>query len=101
MSRAIGVVLIVVGGVWFLQGIGVAQGSQMSNNRWWAVIGGAFVAAGVVVLSRALKAARLAIEADRAARSAPDGSGSTVSSAEGLDQRDEGDDRPDAVQRHE
>jgi hypothetical protein len=65
LPRAIGIVLVVVGGVWVLQGIGVAQGSVMSGNAIWAVIGGVLVIAGAVVLRRALNAAKAAIEADR------------------------------------
>lgn len=64
LPRAIGVVLIVVGGVWVLQGIGVAQGSVMSGNPLWAVIGAVLVIAGAVVLRRALNAAKAAIAAD-------------------------------------
>lgn len=65
LPRAIGVVLVVVGGVWVLQGVGVAQGSVMSGNPVWAVIGAVLVVAGAVVLRRALNAAKAAIEADR------------------------------------
>jgi hypothetical protein len=64
LPRAIGVVLVVVGGVWVLQGVGVARGSVMTDNTGWAVIGAAFVIAGVIVLWRALSAAKRAIEAD-------------------------------------
>ena len=64
LPRAIGVVLVVDGGVWVLQGIGVAQGSVMSGNPMWAVIGAVLVVAGAVVLRRALNAAKAAIEAD-------------------------------------
>ena len=60
LPRAIGIVLVVVGGVWVLQGIGVAQGSVMSGNPMWAVIGAVLVIAGAVVLRRALNAAKAA-----------------------------------------
>ncbi|MFZ2016624.1 MAG: hypothetical protein WAV00_22615 [Nocardioides sp.] len=43
MSRSllmgIGALLVVVGGVWFLQGIDVLGGSGMSGKTLWAVIG--------------------------------------------------------------
>jgi hypothetical protein len=65
LPRAIGIVLVVVGGVWVLQGIGIAQGSVMTGNAIWAVIGAVLVIAGAVVLRRALNSARAAIEADR------------------------------------
>jgi drug/metabolite transporter (DMT)-like permease len=64
LPRAIGVVLLVVGVVWILQGIGVAQGSVMTGRIIWALIGGGAVVAGVIVLLRALKAAQAAIAAD-------------------------------------
>ncbi len=64
LPRATGVVLLVVGAVWVMQGIGVAKGSVMTDNTWWAVLGAAFVIAGVVVLQRSLNAAKRAIAAD-------------------------------------
>lgn len=67
LPRAIGIVLVVVGGVWVLQGIGVAQGSVMTGNPIWAVIGAVLVIAGAILLRRALNAARAAIEADESA----------------------------------
>ena len=36
----IGVLLVLVGGVWFLQGINVLPGSFMSGNSQWAINGG-------------------------------------------------------------
>jgi len=36
----VGVLLILVGGVWFLQGINVLPGSFMSGNSQWAINGG-------------------------------------------------------------
>jgi hypothetical protein len=35
----VGVLLALVGGVWFLQGVGVLQGSVMSNTSQWTIIG--------------------------------------------------------------
>ena len=48
---AIGVVLVLVGLVWFLQGIDVLGGSGMSGKTLWAVIGPivAIVGVGVIV----------------------------------------------------
>jgi hypothetical protein len=43
-----GVVLIVFGGVWFLQGIDVLGGSGMSGQAQWAVIGAIVVLLGAV-----------------------------------------------------
>ena len=53
MSRplllAIGAVLVVVGVVWFLQGIDVLGGSGMSGKTTWAVIGPIVALVGVAV----------------------------------------------------
>jgi hypothetical protein len=50
IRRAIAVVLLVVGGVWFFQGIGVIEGSFMTGEALWAVIGVVFVVAGIALL---------------------------------------------------
>jgi hypothetical protein len=56
MSRstliALGAVLIIFGGVWFLQGIDVLGGSAMSGKTLWAVVGPilALVGAGLAVI---------------------------------------------------
>jgi hypothetical protein len=44
------IVLIVVGVVWFFQGIGVIEGSFMTGEALWAVIGTVCVVAGVALL---------------------------------------------------
>ena len=51
---AIGVAAIVVGGIWFLQGIGVLPGSFMTGQTRWAVIGAitALVGAALLTLAR-------------------------------------------------
>jgi hypothetical protein len=50
IRRAIAVALIVVGGVWFFQGVGVIEGSFMTGEALWAVIGAVCVVAGVALL---------------------------------------------------
>jgi hypothetical protein len=47
----VGVLLVLVGAVWFLQGIDVLGGSGMSGKTLWAVVGPivALVGTGVVV----------------------------------------------------
>lgn len=40
LLNIIGVLLILVGGVWFLQGINVLPGSFMSGNPQWTINGG-------------------------------------------------------------
>ena len=42
--------LLVVGGVWFFQGVGVIEGSFMTGEALWAVIGAVCVVAGVALL---------------------------------------------------
>jgi hypothetical protein len=46
----IAVVLLVVGIVWFFQGVGVIHGSFMTGEAVWAVIGALCVAGGVALL---------------------------------------------------
>ena len=50
LRRAIAVVLILVGGVWIFQGVGVIEGSFMTGEAVWAVIGAVCVVAGVALL---------------------------------------------------
>ena len=46
----VAVLLLLGGGVWFLQGIGVIQGSFMSNTAEWTLIGALFVVIGAGLL---------------------------------------------------
>jgi hypothetical protein len=46
----IGALLILMGGVWFLQGISVLPGSFMSGQIRWAIYGGITVALGILLL---------------------------------------------------
>jgi hypothetical protein len=46
----VGVILVLIGGVWFLQGINVLPGSFMTGQTRWAVYGGIAFAAGVALL---------------------------------------------------
>jgi hypothetical protein len=50
IRRAIALALLVVGGVWFFQGIGVIEGSFMTGEAVWAVIGVICVVAGLALL---------------------------------------------------
>ena len=45
-----GVVLVLFGGIWFLQGINVLPGSFMTGQIRWAVYGAIAVAAGISLL---------------------------------------------------
>lgn len=49
----IGGFLIIVGAVWFLQGINVLPGSFMSGQIEWAIYGGIAVVAGIALLLKA------------------------------------------------
>lgn len=46
----VGILLIFIGGVWFLQGINVLPGSFMTGDIHWAIYGGIAVAAGIALL---------------------------------------------------
>jgi hypothetical protein len=48
--NVVGAVLVLSGGVWFLQGINVLPGSFMAGQIRWAVYGGLAMVAGVVLL---------------------------------------------------
>ena len=49
LRLALGVMLVVVGLVWTLQGVGVLGGSAMSGVTTWAVIGPVVALAGAVL----------------------------------------------------
>lgn len=46
----VGAILVILGGIWFLQGINVLPGSFMTGQILWAIIGGIAVVAGIVLL---------------------------------------------------
>ncbi|HKW11013.1 MAG TPA: hypothetical protein VJO33_11590 [Gemmatimonadaceae bacterium] len=47
--NAVAVLALLVGCVWFLQGINVLPGSFMTGQRKWAIYGGLLVAAAILV----------------------------------------------------
>ena len=51
----VGVLLVVSGSVWFLQGINVLPGSFMTGQIRWAVYGGIAVIVGVILLVAAAR----------------------------------------------
>ena len=51
IGNVLGVLLVLTGCVWFLQGIGVLPGSFMSGQTKWAVYGGGAVVIGAGVLA--------------------------------------------------
>ena len=46
----VGAVLVLLGAIWFLQGIKVLPGSFMTGQTQWAVYGGIAVAAGISLI---------------------------------------------------
>ena len=48
--NGVGVVLVLFGAIWFLQGINVLPGSFMTGQIQWAVYGGIAVATGIALL---------------------------------------------------
>ncbi len=55
---ASGLVLCLVGGVFFGQGIGAIHGSVMTGESQWAVIGGVMFAVGLALLAWAWRLRR-------------------------------------------
>jgi len=51
MRRAIGLVLVMIGMTWLLLGAGVLEGSVMSGQTAWAVVGGIIAVVGIGVLT--------------------------------------------------
>jgi hypothetical protein len=48
--KVAGVVLVIFGAIWFLQGINVLPGSFMTGQIQWAVYGGIAMVVGIVLL---------------------------------------------------
>jgi hypothetical protein len=46
----LGAILVLMGAIWFLQGINILPGSFMTGQIRWAIYGGIAVAAGVALL---------------------------------------------------
>lgn len=56
LRAGLGVLLILMGLVWTLQGLGVLQGSSpMTGETLWAVIGPIVALIGVIVVARAVR----------------------------------------------
>lgn len=48
----VGFLLVLVGAVWFLQGIDLLGGSSMTGDPFWAYVGAPMVIIGVLLLRR-------------------------------------------------
>ncbi len=57
---AVGVLLVIAGAIWALQGFGVIGGSFMSGNSVWAIIGPIVVVAGLALVAVGIRRARSA-----------------------------------------
>ena len=51
--NVVGVLMVVMGTIWFLQGINVLPGSFMTGQIRWAVYGAMAVVVGLLVMARA------------------------------------------------
>jgi hypothetical protein len=51
----VGVLLILTGVIWFLQGVNLLPGSVMTGQSQWAVFGGIAVVLGVILLVLGLR----------------------------------------------
>jgi hypothetical protein len=49
--RIVGAVLVLLGGVWFFQGIGVIGGSFMTDNSTWVLIGAVVAIVGIALIA--------------------------------------------------
>lgn len=50
LLAVVGALLVLAGGVWFLQGVGILPGSFMTGQLRWALYGAMAIALGVFVL---------------------------------------------------
>jgi hypothetical protein len=51
-ARIVYVLMVLLGGLWTLQGLGVVGGSFMTGSTTWLVIGIVVVAVGIFLLTR-------------------------------------------------
>jgi hypothetical protein len=49
----LGVLMVLMGAIWFLQGINILPGSFMTGQMKWAVYGACLAVGGLLVLTRA------------------------------------------------
>lgn len=54
----LGGLMVLVGGTWFLQGIGLLPGSFMTGQSFWALTGGLILAVGVAMCYFSLRRRR-------------------------------------------
>jgi hypothetical protein len=49
--KIIGGIMVLIGGIWFLQGNNVLPGSFMTGSTFWAIAGGATLLTGLALLT--------------------------------------------------
>ena len=57
-ARLLAIVMILLGGVWILQGANLLSGSQMSGDPFWGWIGAIVLVAGFVIGGASVRASR-------------------------------------------
>jgi hypothetical protein len=50
LMTIVGVLLVLIGGIWILQGINVLPGSFMTGQTKWAIYGALAASAGIVLI---------------------------------------------------
>lgn len=58
LPLALGLLAVIIGAVWTLQGLGYVGGSAMTGNRLWAVIGPIVLVLGLLSLGLGLRRRR-------------------------------------------
>ncbi|CCH17458.1 hypothetical protein [Micromonospora lupini] len=58
LTLTLGLLAVVIGAVWTVQGLGYVSGSAMTDERIWAVIGPIVALVGLVVLWLGLRSRR-------------------------------------------
>ncbi|PWR11572.1 hypothetical protein DKT68_05375 [Micromonospora acroterricola] len=58
LPLTLGLLAVVIGAVWTVQGLGYVSGSVMTDQRVWAVLGPVVALAGLVVLWLGLRSRR-------------------------------------------
>jgi hypothetical protein len=58
LMTIVGVLLVLIGGIWILQGINVLPGSFMTGQTKWAIYGALAAVAGIVLIVLARRGPR-------------------------------------------
>jgi len=56
LKAGLGVLLVLMGVIWTLQGLGMLAGSAMTGVKLWAIVGPIVALIGVLVVARAIRA---------------------------------------------